>query len=602
MSFGTSFRTPYFTGVSLTVEVPGRFHCALNGRPYMIDEKRMSEFRRQAIPLLREQADNTGAPGEQTLSPEELWRRSQDDWSHGAGQVYLDRKDSDNQRFRSSKGVDVWERWAMSLLPDTAQRRGSVNLNLALQPVGNQLYLLDGVNLLRTTDLVTFTVITTGTDTPPAATSITSDGFNVFTAHGTSGVRSTTRGGTVSTVYNTLACTLLGYVKGRLMAANAASLYNITSGTVPAALFTQANSDFTWVGFAEGQNAIYAAGFSGDKSLVYRITLKPDATALDAPIVAGELPDGEVVRSIGGYLGFVLLGTDRGVRFCATDREGNLTIGALVRTSRAVRCFEGQDRFVWFGWSNYDALSTGLGRLDLSTFTASLTPAYASDLMVTGQGTVTSVVTFRGVRVLAVNGVGFFEQTANLVRSGTLDTGLITYGLPDLKTAVYLDVKVRNAIDANRAYVAVDGGPFVKVGERSSRIADPFSVGEVSGEAFEIRHELVNNGADDTTAPVVTRYTLRSYPRPSQGELILVPVLLHEQVETVHGDVYHYDPLDEFQRIVRLRSRKQLVSLQLGTESLTCQVDDALFQYSHLTGDKRNWNGTALLRLKSPAT
>jgi hypothetical protein len=599
VSLALSFSTPYFTGVSRTVEVPGRFHCALNGRPYMIDDSRMSEFRRQAIPLLRQQADNSEAFGEQTLSPEELWRSSQDDWGHGAGQVYLDREGSDNQRFRSSKGIDVWERWAMSLLPDTAQRRGSVNTNLALQPVGSNLYLLDGAALVRTTDLVTFTVVT---GTPTAApTSIASDGFNVFTAHGGSGVFSTTRGSATSSAYNTLACTLLGYVKGRLMAANGASLYNITSGTVPAALFTQTNSDFTWVGFAEGQNAIYAAGFSGDKSLVYRIALKADATALDAPIVAGELPDGEVVRSIGGYLGFVLLGTDRGVRFCATDNNGNLTIGALVRTNSAVRCFEGQDRFVWFGWTNYDATSTGLGRLDLSVFTAPLTPAYASDLMVTGQGRVTSVATFRGVRVLAVAGLGFFEQTPELVPSGTLDTGLITYGLPDLKTAVYLDVKVRSSIDANRAYVAVDGGAFVKVGERSSRISDPFSVGEVSGEAFEVRHELVNTGVG-TVAPIITRYTLRSYPRPSQGELLLVPVLLHEQVETVQGDEYYYNPQDEFARIVRLRARKQLVSFQIGTEALTCQVDDALFQYSHLTGDKRGWNGTALLKLKSPAT
>ncbi len=600
MAFGLGFATPYFTGASRTIEVPGRFNMALAGRPYMIDTGRMSEFRRQAIPLLRDQADNTGAPGEQTLSPEELWRRSQDDWSHGAGQTYLDRKDSDNQRFRSSKGIDIWDRWAMKLLPGTASRRASSNTNLALQPVGSFLYATDGTALLRTADLTTWTTVT-GTHAN-APTSITSDGFNVFTAHGSGGIFSTTRGSATSSAYNTLPTTLLGYVKGRLMAANGAVLYNVTSGTPPTALFTQTNSDFTWVGFAEGQAAIYAGGFSGDKSLVYRIALKADATALDAPIIAGELPDGEILRSIGGYLGFIALGTDKGIRFCAADDQGNLTIGSLIKTASAVRCFEGQDRFVWFGWTNYDSTSTGLGRLDLSTFIAPLTPAYASDLMATGQGNVTSVATFRDKRVFAVSGLGVYEQTDALVASGTLDTGLITYGLPDLKTAVYLDVKVQSPVDTNRAYVSVDRGPFVRVGSRSSTASDPFVVGEVSGETFEIRHEMLNEDAVATTGPVVTRYTLRSFPRPSQGEMFLIPVLLHESVQTVSGDAYHQKPGEEFAYLVRLRGEKRLVTLQLAEGSFTVQVDDALFQYSHLTRNKRDWNGTALLKLKSPAT
>jgi hypothetical protein len=598
MSFAITFATPYYEGAARSLEVPFRFDCSLNGRSYMIDTARLEEFSRRSIPLLRQQADQTGAPGEQTLSAEELWRRSQDDWSHGAGQAYLDRAESDNRRFRSSKGIDVWTRWAMSLLPDTASRRASAATNLALQPVGSFLYLTDGAALQRTTDLTTFTAITGLPATAPS--SIASDGFNVFTAHGANGVYSTTRGAAGASLYNSVAVTLLGYVKGRLMAASGAVLYNITSGTTPAALYTQPNSDFSWVGFAEGPNAIYAAGFSGDKSLIYRTAVKQDGTALDVPIVAGELPDGEIVRAIGGYLGFILLGTDRGVRFCATDANGNLTVGALIRTPRAVRCFEGQDRFVWFGWSDYDATSTGLGRLDLSVFSGPLTPAFASDLMATGQGAVVSVVTFRDRRIFAVDALGFFEQTADLVASGTLDTGFITYGLPDLKTAVYLDVTLAAAIDENRAYLSVDGGTFVQVGTRSGASVDPFPVGELSGEKFEIRHELVNVAGVDV-GPTVTRYTLRSYPRPGQGELFTIPVLLHEQVTTVNQGAHYQQPSEEFGALVELRETKQLVTLQLGLESHTVLLDDALFAYSHRTIGNDDWNGTALLRLKSPA-
>jgi len=597
MSFALAFNATYFSGASRTLQVPGRFHCGLNGRGYMIDTARLQEFRRQSIPLLREQQDTTDSPGEQTLSPEELWRRSQDDWTHGAGQVHLDRKDSDSRRFRSSKGIDIWTRWQMSLLPGTAVRRSSANTGLALTPVGDRLYVLDGAGLFHTTNLTTFTAVTGGPATAPS--SIASDGFNVYTAHGASGVYRTTRGAATTASHATGTVGAVGYVKGRLMAASGPSIYNVTvAGALPAALYTQPNTDWTWVGFAEGQAAIYAAGFSGDKSLVYRTAVKADGTALDVPVVAAELPDGEIIRSIYGYLGFLVLGTDLGVRFAAADVNGNLTIGALIRTAGAVRCFEGQDRFIWFGWTNYDDASTGLGRLDLSVFVSSLAPAHASDLMATGQGSVVGVATFRGVRVFAVDGLGFYEQTAALVGGGTLDTGLISFGLPDLKTAVYLDVKVAQPVDTNRAYISVDSGAFVLIGTRSSALVDPFTVGELSGEVFEVRHELQNLDAVTTAGPVVSRYTLRAYPRPSQGEMFMVPVLLHESVETL-TDTYRQDPREEYTALVSLRESKRLTTFQLGLESHTVTVDDALMQYSHLTESNTAWNGTALLKLKS---
>lgn len=600
MSFGTGYATPFFTGSSLSSEVPSRFHCSLAGRGYMIDTARLEDFTRRSIPLLRQQADSSDAPGEATLSPEELWRRSQDSWDHGAGQTYLDRGDSDNRRFRTSKGVDVWERWALQLLPDTTQARSSANTNLRLATAGSRLYALDGTALVYTTNLSAFTTVT---GTPGAATSIASDGFSVFTAHGASGIYSTNTGTGAAASMTTGTVSLVGYVKGRLMAANANSLYNVTSFTVaalPAALYTHPNTGFTWVGFAEGQAAIYAAGYAGDKSLIYRIALKPDGTALDVPVVAGELPDGEIVRSIGGYLGYVLLGTDKGVRFCSTNSDASLTIGSLIPTGAAVQCFEGQDRFVWYGLTNYDATSTGLGRMDLQTFTFTLTPAYASDLMVTGQGAVLDVVTFLNKRVLAVSGLGFYTQSTNKVASGILDSGLITFGLPDLKTAVKLDVKVREAVDTNRAYISVDGGAFTLVGTRSSAEVDPFIVGEQSGETFEVRHELLNADVDLTAGPVITRYTLRAYPRPAQGEIFTVPVLLHEKVKTRTND-YFQRPDAELSLLLGYRETKELLAFQIGSEAHTVLVDDAIFAYSHLTTSGTAWNGTALLRLKSPA-
>lgn len=601
MGLTATISSAFYTGQSRSEQVPGKFDVSINGRGYMLDLQDGSDaFSRRSIPLLRNQANTGDQFGEASLNPEELWRRSQDSWDHGAGQVHLDREESDRRRFRSSKGVNVWERWKLSLLPDVDSKRASTATSLHLQPVGDNLYLVDGAALLRTTSLTGTPSWTTVTGTPNAPTSITSDGFNVYTSHGASGVYLTTRGAGSTASYVTGTVALVGYVKGRLMAANGSSIFNITaSGALPTALFTQPNSDFTWIGFAEGQAALYAGGFSGDKSLIYRIAIKTDGTGLDVPIIAGELPDGEILRSIGSYLGFVLLGTDKGVRFCATDQQGNLTIGALIRTPQPVRCFEGQDRFVWFGWSNYDGTSTGLGRLDLSTFIAPLTPAYASDLMATGQGAVTSVVTFGDRRVFTVAGLGVFNESTSLVGSGTLDTGLISYGLADAKVAVFVDVRLSDFSGSNIGHIAVDGGAMTQVGTRTGDSDDdPFQVGQLSGETFEVRHELRRDTADTTRGPVITRFTLRAYPKTTRGEIFTVPLLLHETVRDRQDTEVHVDVQTELSELLALQNSRSLVIYQVGTESHTVLLEDSVYVYSHRTADGRAWNGTFNAKMK----
>ena len=61
----------------------------------------------------------------------------------------------------------------------------------------------------------------------------------------------------------------------------------------------------------------------------------------------------------------------------------------------------GQFKYIWFGWSDFDNVSTGLGRQDLSTFIDQQAPAYTSDLMVTGGGEVTSMDWYNGMNNIA---------------------------------------------------------------------------------------------------------------------------------------------------------------------------------------------------------
>ena len=108
-----------------------------------------------------------------------------------------------------------------------------------------------------------------------------------------------------------------------------------------------------------------------------------------------------------------------------------------------VYCAEGQDRFVWFGWSNNtDSGFSGLGRVDLTVFNKTLQPAYATDLMSNVTGTVSSAVTTSaGVRAFMVTGQGIFTENGSLVSSGWVTSGQITHGITDPKVTVFQGVR-----------------------------------------------------------------------------------------------------------------------------------------------------------------
>ena len=442
MTITATFTDPFFTGGGLSALVPAVYPVAINGRPYMIDEKPetyLAAWQHETIPLLRAQSDDSSSPAERSLNPQGLWRRAQDSWHHGAGQVYRDRDEAaDPYRFRSSKGVDPWTRYQFSPLPDTAISKSGAGTNQFVVTTGTRAYFADTDDLYWSTDLVSWTAVTGYTG--GTITSITSDGFNVYFTDGVD-IWTTNQGTGAATDADNTNATLLRYVKGRLMVAVGSELQNIPVLNAAATMtYTHLNTAFTWVDCCEGNGHIYAAGFSGDKSVIYRTAVKADGTALDLPIAAGALPDGEIVRAIQGYLGFIWIGSDLGVRFAEVNTQGDLTIGPLIETPAAVKAFEAQARFMWFGWTAYDAVSTGLGRMDLTEFVGIDQPAYASDLMVTGQGAVTSIATFLEKRIFTVNGAGIYQQDTDLVASGTIDCGQVSFGLPDLKTAVFLDV------------------------------------------------------------------------------------------------------------------------------------------------------------------
>jgi hypothetical protein len=387
---------------------------------------------------------------------------------------------------------------------------------------------------------------------------------------------------------------------GRLLAANTNILYEIAAPiTAPAIagaapyLHTHQNSSFEWQGAVGGRTHIYAWGNAGRISEVYKITIEPTGTNLGAASFATQLPDGEVLHALQFYAGGVIMGTSKGVRAAVVDGSGNLDYGPLVATSAPVQCLEPQDRYCWFGWTNYDTTSTGLGRLDLGHFTEALVPAYASDLMATGQGEVTGVASvtamaanfFEETRLFAVSGLGVFAApggvsgfTPRRVASGTLETGAIRYGTTVPKTLRQIEVRhhILPAGSSVGVDQKIDDGSYTSVGTSSSGSGTTLSTSG-SAETAELRFTL-NRATALTDGAELVRFTLKSLPTPGRNEVFQLPIILRPRIEDLHGQTQFQDVDTLFANLKALESAGTVVTLSLGDDSYSVFVDQISFE------------------------
>jgi len=604
-----------FTGTAggLSADVPGRYDVALGGRGYFIDWEARNGYQFQTVPLLRRQSDTGEAVGSQSINPEGLWRRTVEEWHIGAGQSDYDRPSSDASRFRSSKGIDVWDRWELSLLPDTAESLSSANTNLKVMAAGGRLYVADGQTARFTTDPYAASPSYTAVTGTAAAsiTALASTGYHVMVALGASGIYLTNTGSSAASSWITGDITDVAYVKNRVMASHGVDLYEIDhtslfsgSHSKPSALFSHEDTGWSWVGFAEGTNHIYAAGYSGDKSEIFRMTLQSDGTALTAPSVAGRLPDGEIVSSVYGYLGFLLIGSDKGFRLAAADANGNLTLGALIETGSTVSGFEGQGQYVWFTWDAYDSTSSGLGRMDLANLSDlnALVPAYASDLMATSQANITSVATFNDKRVFAVSGDGFYAEDGDLVAEGTLDSGLVNYGLAERKTAVNVKLNGDFADGGTiTPMLSANEGAFDALGAATSANDTSFSADESTGTRHEVRVKLARSGVDATKGPKLLSWMLQGYPRAQGSQIAIVPILLRSIVDVPYREPERIDIIEERDALDSLWRQRTLTTFQEGSRSHVGIIEDLVWTAespSDLQEDFGQAQGTVTVRFK----
>jgi hypothetical protein len=596
----------YYTGTGTSQLVPDVFPVAIAGHAYMLDIG-SNRFARAFEARLRDSQDSTNIPGEAAINPQGLWRRSQVSWHKGSGQQYGDTAEGLDTRFYTSKNVDVWTKGQLSLLPTTDVKLSSSETNLQMVVAGDYVYVADGQQLKRSSDLSTWTNITGG---PAAAiTCLATDGYNVFVGYSGSGLKRTYTDVTTLATYisGSETYTNAAYVKGRVMASAGNDLANFTADVTTSHSHTSGlisehpNEQFVYTGFAEGTAHIYVGGYVGGTSLIYRMAIKADGTSLDVPVQAGALPIGEQIESMFGYLGYVMIGTNKGVRVATSDANGDLVIGPTLETTDPVRCFTADGRFVWYGWTDFDGSSvTGLGRLDLSELVGVNEPAYASDLMASTTGDVRAVVNWNGKRLFTVAGAGVYYESTDLASEGYIDTGTWRWGIPDRKFVAFVDFRTEPLNGGitmscnldNAGYEAL--APFGTQGATEKSFDGPETgFGEA---AFKVT--LTRDSTDATSGPVLTRWQVRAFPAPRRSELFSIPVLLHRKISRFGRD-YYIDVMNELAYLRGLIDDARIVSYQEGYTSYRCVIENV--EWTPIDAGEKPWeyDGTAVVTLRS---
>lgn len=599
----------FFTGTGTTQLVPDIFPIAINGRPYLVDQK-SGQFTRGYEPRVRDSVDQSTAPGEAAINPQGLWRRGEVSWHYGAGQKYADTAEAQDYRFYSSKGVNVWTKGQATLLNAVKESLSTANTNLEIVTTDTRVYVMDGADIKYTTDPFASSPTWTTATGLPAATprDMTTDGTNIYITYpgltSSFGLWKYTPAGVASNVAYGHQFGYIDFIKGffivtgSVAGGNGNDLYFSPSGNVGADDYEHPVASFEWIGAAAGQTAIYLAGYTGSHGAIYKLTIKSDGT-LDTPIVALELPFGEYPTAISSYLGAILIGTNKGVRYAVADSASNLTTGALIPTSGAVKDFTTEDRYAWFTWSNYDGVSTGLGRLDLGTFIATNTPAHATDLMHTATANVLACSTFANKRILAISGDGFYvEDSDNLVTSGEIVTGIYRWGIPDRKFVAKFDTRSTPLVGSIIASISLDSGAYVALPAHDNVGTTEHVATGPQTKFIEGKFKLTLARDTATAGPTLTRWMARAYASPARSQVFRVPLLIHHSLR-VKDVEYYFDVETELNYLRDLVNNPRVINYQENNESYSVIVED--MQFNIVDALESNWDleGTCIVTMRS---
>ena len=390
------------------------YDVALGGQPFFYAISDARPYIRQTAPYKKDQFDNGAEPGEQSLTG--WWIRSQSSFHGGTGIKFYDPSAGETvtHRFTDSKNVNVWTKGQATLLKDTSQAhvtthpigsdgRSPQQLRSIKWGSNNGVLLHDGydVDKIDSTGAEThFVDYNSGADDKVYA--ICDDGTTAYWVTNDTGPAGklevnkkvlTADSSTAATVMFTavgitVTNAVMEYVKDRIVmcANNKIYEFSTSASSLPTALYTHSDTDVVFTSITASGPAIYISAYSGIQSFIYKFTLNTSGVmpTLTTAITAAEMPAGEIIHKIYYYLGYMMIGTNKGIRAAVvSDQDGSINYGPLiVETTQPCYDFAARDRFVWCATSVGG--EPGVIRIDLGNEIETLRFAYANDIYYTG--------------------------------------------------------------------------------------------------------------------------------------------------------------------------------------------------------------------------
>jgi hypothetical protein len=548
------------------------YDIAIGGQPFFLETSDESPYRRVTAQYRKQQLDTTREPGEQTLTG--WWIRSQSTFHLGQGINFFEPAQDESLRFqyKYSKGCDVWTKGQVTLLRDvtsTNTTTGTINSNLRPYQYARSIrwsntdgiLLHDDYTIRKISVAGTATAFQTnvsGTDAP--IFSVCDDGVNAYwitsSAPSAGNLQVYRKALTADTSTSptlmftgtgiTVTNAVIEFTKERLVAAINNKVYEFatTATSLPSPVYTHPNTNIIFTSITSSGAAIYLAAYSGIQSNILKFTLETTGAmpTLSSAITAAELPVGEKVLKIAYYLGFLAIGTSKGLRVAnVSDTNGSLAYGPLIfESEQSVYDVAFRDKYLWCT-TNVDG-NPGISRVDLSQqIGGNLVFAYAWDLYKPGiTGHLTTACAFNGntdrmtfVSNYAASTAGgvYIEEASTLVSNGSMETGFIRYNTLENKIFKTLTPRFDTTNGGISIYsVQADNtetilGTFPQ-GSTLTQIGIPYP--STPQQYLGFLFEFTRDDTDSTLGPKFTGYQVNVLPSIPRQRLIQYPAMCYD--------------------------------------------------------------------------
>ena len=520
------------------------FGCALNGRLFRLANGFGADLTIETAPTEAPRVDTSSSPEEIVDESGRVFARSA--FSGGEGLFQAHQPEAERDRYWDSRGINaVPERPGefprIQLTREMELVSPSAESALRAITDGDSVWFAEGDELLRTDDPDADTPVFVSEDVHVGGTAVPVGGIAllgevVYAAVGPNGITRKVAGAWES--WSNLEATRLWSVKGRIVASDGDSLYEVLDGGAAPAPILTLPAGREWTGVVDGGDFVLASATDG---YVYAFTSDEGQLVL----VAQTLFEGEQPTSVGQAQGVVGIGTRQGD--IGRLWVGTLTERGVIANLQLKREWlddgSGVNRQPFAITGDRTALYTAVAlggtvdvwRLELTTL------GLSRYLTVDAEGCSHGLFVRQGRVWLTVCGSGLWRETDAFVESGYLIGPLGDFFNASEKSWVGARIE-HSTLDGQRielyyttdpdALADPDSSSWVRVLSRSTgTTTEEIALQGVTGRALAGQVRLFPSNERDST-PSVRSFSFRAYGSAGDDDVIItLPVNISDQLE-----------------------------------------------------------------------